>query len=340
MMKKDVVFTVSLVTVALVVFGQSPESLPPKEVLKVVESNGERFLEGRWKGIYYKEILEPRKTDIDARTLLDLIYAKDEIPGFLATPNPYNGLHTNIVILNRWSRIGRTYRSLEKVRIEQTERLLHEIDLQVWVMPNREEALRRVQETMMRAAMPYEHRELPSGLPLGERFWYWEVPNKICFLIGRVVVWVTWYSSVAKADPFMTEALAWGIEYRIQYHSKKLGMAQKPMDVLVSNRPVAQGKTISLSGVTVVPISVLEPAQVTLKTNRTSKEWTVTASRDGHWVKVKAFSWEMETEKGKVRLERPVFPYKGELIVPLRQVAEALGMVVQQKGQTIALMPQ
>jgi len=338
MMKEGVVFTVSLVTVALVAFGQFPELLPPKEVLKVVESNGEQFLEGRWEGIYYKEILKPRKTDIDALTLLDLIYAKDEIPGFLATPNPYNGLHTNIVILNGWSRIGRTYRSLEKVRAEQTERPLHEIDLQVWVMPNREDALRRVQETIMHAAMPYEYRELPSGLPLGERFWYWEVPNKICFLIGRVVIWVTWYS-IAKADPFMTEALAWGIEYRIQQHSKKLGMAQKPVTILVSNRPVAQGKTISLSGVTVAPISALETVQVTIKTKRTSKEWIVTATRNGRWVKFKAFSWEMETDKGKVKLERPVFPHKGELIVPLRQVAEALGISVQQKGQTIALLP-
>jgi hypothetical protein len=65
----------------------------------------------------------------------------------------------------------------------------------------------------------------------------------------------------------------------------------------------------------------------------------VTLKRNGRWVKVKAFSWEMETDKGKVKLERPVFPYKGELIVPLRQVTEALGIVVHQKGQTIALLP-
>lgn len=64
----------------------------------------------------------------------------------------------------------------------------------------------------------------------------------------------------------------------------------------------------------------------------------VTASLKRRWVKVKAFSWEIETEKGKVRLERPVFPYKGDLVVPIRQVAEALGLKVQQKGQTIALM--
>ncbi len=38
-------------------------------------------------------------------------------------------------------------------------------------------------------------------------------------------------------------------------------------------------------------------------------------------------------------MERPIFPYKDELIVPLRQVAEALGIMVQQRGQKIALLP-
>ncbi|GBC98520.1 hypothetical protein HRbin17_01033 [bacterium HR17] len=57
------------------------------------------------------------------------------------------------------------------------------------------------------------------------------------------------------------------------------------------------------------------------------KEWVVTLKRDGRWVKMGAFSWEMETDRGKVKLERPVFPDKGELIVPLRQVAEALGVL-------------
>jgi len=338
MMKKEVILAMSLMAVILAAFGQFRESPPPREVLKEVKSNGEKFLEGRWEGIYYKEILEPRKTDVNAQMLLDLIYGKDEIPGFLSTPNPFNGLHTNIVILNSWSRIDRAYRSFERVMIGRTERSLHEINVGIWVMPNREEALRRVQEAIMHAAMAYKHRELPSGLPLGERFWYWEVPNTIRFLLGRVVAWVTWYS-MAKPDPFVTEALAWGIEYRIQQHPKLLGMARKPVTVLVSNRPVAQGKAIALAGVTVAPISSLSPAKVTLQTKRTEKEWVVTASLDGRWVKFKAFSWDMETEKGKVKLERPVFPYKGELIVPLRQVAEALGIKVQQKGQTIALLP-
>jgi len=94
-----------------------------------------------------------------------------------------------------------------------------------------------------------------------------------------------------------------------------------------------------LAGVTVAPLSTLEPAQVALETERTKMEWVVTARRGEKWVRVRAFSWEMETDKGKVKLERPVFPYKGELIVPLRQVAEALGISVQQKGQTVALLP-
>jgi hypothetical protein len=133
--------------------------------------------------------------------------------------------------------------------------------------------------------------------------------------------------------------LALGLEYRIRAHPKRLVSGQEPITVLVNNQPVAQGRTVSLAGVTVAPLSTLEPAQVVLETKRTKTEWMVTARRNGQWVKVKAFSWEMETDKGKVKLERPVFPYKGELVVPLRQVAEALGISVQQKGQTIALLP-
>ena len=340
-MKKEVILAMNLMALTFVAFGQLPESLFPKEALKVIESKGERFLEGRWEGIYIREILEPRKTDIDTQTLLSLVYAEDEIPGFLATPHPLSGLHTNIRILNTWSIITRLYQSLEKIRIMETrgetEKPRHQIVVEIWVVPDREKALRRVQETIGRASVLYEHRELPSGLPLGERYWYWEDPPKICFLKGRVVAWVTWYG--VGADPFMTEALAWGIEYRIQQNPKLLGMARKPITVLVANRPVAQGKAISLAGVTVTSLSTLEPAQVTLKAERTKKEWTVVASRNGRWVKVRAFSWEMETERGKVKLERPVFPYRGELIVPLRQVAEALGIKVEQKGQTIALLP-
>jgi hypothetical protein len=141
------------------------------------------------------------------------------------------------------------------------------------------------------------------------------------------------------ADIYLLEALALGLEYRIRAHPKRLVSGQEPITVLVNNQPVAQGRTVSLAGVTVAPLSTLEPAQVVLETKRTKTEWTVTARRNGQWVKVKAFSWEMETDKGKVKLERPVFPYKGELVVPLRQVAEALGISVQQKGQTIALLP-
>ncbi len=110
------------------------------------------------------------------------------------------------------------------------------------------------------------------------------------------------------------------------------------MKVLVANQPVAQGKAVSLAGVTVTPLSAFELTQVALKTERTKTEWRATATRNGRWVKVRVFSWEMETEKGKVKLERPVFPYKGDLIVPIRQVAEALGIAVHQKGQTIALL--
>jgi len=91
--------------------------------------------------------------------------------------------------------------------------------------------------------------------------------------------------------------------------------------------------------VVVAPLAAFQPAKVQFQTHHTAREWTTKASLGHRWVKVKAFGWELETPGGKIKLERPVFPYKGKLVVPLRQVAEALGMKVHKQGQTIVLLP-
>ncbi len=349
------IIILSTTALAVLVLGQTPESeLPPKEVLKIKEENGEKFLFtwNVWNGIAYTEILEPKRTDIDGQTLLDLIYRKDEIPGLYTIHNPLTGTHTAISVRNDWAYIIRTYRSKEKVDVPSVHNALHAVRIELRVYSDFKGAEKWANEWSRGprwARSPSEptepvykeNRGLPSGFSLGERYWVMDnLPQTytIGFLMERVVTQIWWFSH-AEADSVFTEALAWGIEYRIQQHPKLLGMAKQPMKVLVANQPVAQGKAVSLAGVTVAPISALEPAQVALKTERTKTEWRATATRNGRWVKVKAFSWEMETPQGKVKLERPVFPHKGELIVPIRQVAEALGLKVEQKGQTIALRP-
>jgi hypothetical protein len=298
-----------------------------------------RLKEWRVNGMLISDSGTVRSLGLTVEDMEALTYGVDEIPGYECRPNPYNGNHT-IIGLNGngdkptgWlrSHISRGWTNLA------TGDLLR-VDVRVYDKP----------------AGEYERYEnyrwgsqvLPklgsfSGLPVGEECFHYG-KTRLWFREGRVVAEVTLLlrREAELADGLFVEALAWGIEYRIRLHPKRLlGMAQKPVTLLVANKPVAQGRAVSLAGVTVASISALEATQVVLETKRAKTEWMVTARRNGHWVKVKAFSWEMETDKGKVKLERPVFPYKGELVVPLRQVAEALGISVQQKGQTIALLP-
>lgn len=286
---------------------------------------------------------------LNADDLEQLIYREDEIPCYTVIPTETTGAHT-VIDLNAggeerpvtWLRSSILRFWGEEERAQQYRQGLIPfsqtigIVIRVDVYDKRAKVYGKTfSEWKKLLAIGHRFREgTPSGLSLGEESWH--LPGEGCqlFSLGRCFVHI-----ILAPDPYFAEALAWGIEYRIQQHPKRLGMVQKPLTILVSNQPIAQGKAVSLAGVTVAPISALSPAQVSFKTNRTSKEWTVIASRNGKWVKLKAFSWDMETEKGKVKLERPVFPYKGELIVPLRQVAESLGISVQQKGQTIALLP-
>jgi hypothetical protein len=300
--------------------------------------------------------------DITADDLEQLTYGIEEIPGWVAFPPTEDvlekigglrtkGVHT-IIRLDEAGYVGlkpvpggmrsqilRLWRNLKQVAeyqqgLRDFVRLdAIDIDIRVYDRPAKEHGETLSEYKWQSQSGIRMKAGTPSGFPLGEESWYLS-PTTVFFRLNRCAVLVD------APDLMFAEALAVGIEYRIQKHPKKLGMAQRAMTVLVAQQPVAQGAAISLAGVTVAPVSVLKEAGIDVTMNRTREEWVVTLKDNGHWVKVKAFSWEMETEKGKVRLERPVFPYKGELIVPLRQVAEALGMVVQQKGQTIALMPQ
>jgi hypothetical protein len=285
-----------------------------------------------------------RSLGLTEEDMLALIYGKEDIPGFECVPHPYSGSHTVIRLdvggdkpgsgnKGMYSKIARWWTGIDNRRVK--------IYAECTVTPSEQAAdswLKMILDPIASSGAINFRQGSFSGLPLGDNCWRNPPFNTLFFTVGRVGVIVQIFGP-SEANGLFAEALGVGIEYLIRLHPKRLVETSKPITVLVANQPVAQGKAISLSGVTVVPISALEPARVTLKTNRTSKEWVVTATRNGRWVKVKAFSWEMETGRGKVKLERPVFPDKGELIVPLRQVAEALGIAVHQKGQTIALLP-
>jgi hypothetical protein len=297
--------------------------------------------------------------DITADDLEQLTYGIEEIPGWIVFPPPEDviekgrglrvkGVHTIIRLEAGYvglkpvpggmrSQILRLWRNLKQVA--EYQRGLRDfvrldtidMDIRVYDRPAKEHGETLSEYKWQSQSGIRMKAGTPSGFPLGEESWYLS-PTTVFFRLNRCAV------LVHAPDLMFAEALAVGIEYRIQKHPKRLGTAQRAMTVLVAQRPVAQGAAMSLAGVTVAPVSVLKEAGIETTVNRTREEWVVTLKRNGRWVKVRAFSWEMETGKGKVKLERPVFPCEGELIVPLRQVAEALGIGIHQKGQTIALM--
>ena len=284
-----------------------------------------------------------RSLGLMAQDMLDLIYAEDEIPGFECVPHPLTGHHTVIGLNIGGDRSGRDLEGVYShiLRMWNLPTRNPRLDIECWVYSSPQGPKGWFQALLdpraSSASRMFRHGSY-SGLPLGEECVRLPHANALFFRLGSIGVRVQIFGP-SESDGWFAEALAWGIEYRIERHPKRLGMAQRPITVLAANQPVAQGKAVALAGVVVAPLSSLEPTQVTLKAERTKKEWTVMASRNGRWVKARAFSWEMETERRKVKLERPVFPYRGEMIVPLRQVAEALGIKVEQKGQTIALLP-
>lgn len=291
---------------------------------------------------------------LTADDMESLIYGTDEIPGLTCVPNPYNHNHTVIIldgfithpfqgIMNKISRGWIDLQTAEAYlqAVEQFRKKpsfeTREIMLQKWTPIGSKGIgidLTVYDKPIIRPGEPSlkGKRRSFSGIPLGEES-YVLSRCKLYFCFGRAFV------IVSSWDGLFSEALAWGIVYRLQQHPKKLvGAIPKPKLFLTGN-PLSKGQTEFLTGVAVAPSSLFRKFNdVRLSVERTPDIWTMTFKRNGRWVKVKAFSWEMETDKGKVKLERPVFPYKGDLIVPLRQVAEALGITVHQKGQTIALM--
>lgn len=112
-------------------------------------------------------------------------------------------------------------------------------------------------------------------------------------------------------------------------HPKQVVAPMPVPNLLLDGKPFSSAKAASLNGVVVVPVSALEPFGVSIIQNRTSNLWTATLQKGTRTVQVQACSREAQTDSGKVNLERAVFPFGDQLVVPLRQIAESLGMEVQ-----------
>ncbi len=265
--------------------------------------------------------------------LLEMVFRPDEIPNYYCT-----GTRISLNIGGYLTRLMRKWLH-EEHKVRGVIAPFYSISVDLFVYRDVDEA----KKTFYR----WSHSHMPqvpklgsvSGIPIGEECANFFPFGGTMFRVGRVIAKVDAGLRDAQSledHAYFMEALCLGIEYLLQQHPK-VGVLPSEARLLLAGQP--NGKVVLLNDVPFGQWELLKDAGVHGKEHRDSKEWYVHLTRGNHWVKVKAFSWDMETERGKVKLERPVFPYKGELIVPLRQVAEALGIKVQQKGQTIALLP-
>jgi hypothetical protein len=270
---------------------------------------------------------------VSVKDLLNMIFQPDEIPGYYCSGTSiYLNLNGYLTRLTRkWLH--------EEHRDRDVVAPIYSISIDLFVYPSIDEA-KRTFHRWSNSTMPQKPKLGSfSGIPLGEECSNLYPFGGTIFRIGRIIVNV----SASIKDPksmedraYFTEALCLGLEYLLQQHPK-VGTFPSKAKIFLAGQP--EREITLLQGVAFGSPQLLEAVGVQVTRYRDNKEWFIQMVRKEHWVKVKAFSWEMETDKGKVKLERPVFPYKGELVVPLRQVSEALGISVQQKGQTIALLP-
>lgn len=288
--------------------------------------------------------------------LLFLLCDTDEIPGYTTVVREYRGREVDGGTFAWQAPFGHTYIWLNagglsaSVRREELQCRLS----RVWVPLDRAQAyLARqigsyaelvgsgsvgvdISLYLKRAPWKYEEfqrgsaarftRGTPSGIPLGTDAWYSRAPKgggSLCFVYDRCFV------RLQSPDLALGEALAQGILYRLLIHPKEVVTRSTTPVVKLNGKLVQSPHLASLNGTIVVPTGVLKPFGVTAEVSRSAHFWRVTLRRSERWIVVSAFRREGQTPGGMLKLERAVFPFEGDLVVPLRAVAEALGLTVE-----------
>jgi hypothetical protein len=289
--------------------------------------------------------------------LLFLLCEPDEIPGYTVVIREYRGLDVDGGTFAWMAPFGHTYVWLNSGGLSSSakrEELKCQITREWFPLERAQAYLARqigsfielsrggsiivdVELRLRRVSMNYKdfqresaalfYRGTPSGIPLGTESWYSLSPKNsvsLCFVYDRSFVRV-----MSHPDPALGEALAQSILYRLLIHPKGVVARVATPAVALNGKTVQSPYLTALNGVVVAPVSVLKPFGVTAKVSRNVHFWHVTLQREERWITLEAFRREARTPDGMLKLERAVFPFRGELVVPLRQVAEALGLTVQ-----------
>ncbi|MER3473262.1 MAG: hypothetical protein C4335_04365 [Armatimonadota bacterium] len=323
---------------------------------KVRQGTDRAYRTARWNQTNWLEMDAPADRDRVARAGLDLLYGVSEIPQMPAVPNEWTGASGG-VRLDTVSEFRRGYRSLRTYLASAGEVTrsapLQEIEIQVKLFPSPQQAMDYLRNpprgysagaVPVGAPAPTYNSGLPSGARMGEVFVVSQpVPQSksITFVLGRAMVYVQVQGYEAVSLDYL-EALAWGVAYRVLHHSELLPSHVKPAG--------AEGNAL-LDGVEVAPLSLLRRAGCSLETKRPVQRWSirvivpleeavnrqisgealadwrVRVQWGQRWVELEAFSWQMKTWDGRqVQLSRPAFPYRGDLVAPLQEVKQALGI--------------
>ncbi|MEJ5252618.1 MAG: hypothetical protein WHX60_12100 [Armatimonadota bacterium] len=347
--------SVSLFLVVLTASVFAQDTRPPLSALQRVVHRDYVSLEtrvgnGGYQGISWWECTEPPNPDVDGETLLSLLYRANEMPGYALIPNDFNGIHTGVRVYppGKSCEAGRTFSSLSNGTFEEgREAPVGTVMVQVEIMPSVQEAQKRLEEYRLRmhhALVVGKDNQVVAQLPSGRSFGLpmyldrrWDYSRALVVQAGRTVIRADVFH-IPSVDEDFWEAVVWGLLYRLQ---------RFPRFFTDGAGGSAPSDPDALNGVRMAPLSALRAASCTLEEDRPEVSWTkylpapVNQQFSGvvyarwksrvqwgqRWVDLEAFSWQMKTWDGRqVKLSRPVFPYRGELIAPLQEVKQALGM--------------
>lgn len=342
------VIATTFVATHAVLAQQVGEIMPPAQAFqtKIEQGIPILFTPRAWKGVMISMPADAKHRLIDPLALLRAVYAADEIPGYYATPGYHNGIHTSVVLLPnaQRARVVRAYRSIERLPHRpkgSDEKRIIEITIRVY--PTADTARQEAQHNHPTSPQGREEyytfgNGLSSGRSFGVPFWtrrWIESQYEITAVVGRAVVSVWLLERGGRANAELAEALTWGLIARLGLEPD----LQHPENKLVLNRvPVAPLSTLQQTGCqlhTDHPSQTIEHAILVYEPSfceqwlrhRAYTGWRVRVQWGQRWVELEAFSWQMKTWDGRqVQLSRPAFPYRGDLVAPLQEVKQALGM--------------
>ncbi len=345
------------VLVAIVALQCIAQEVPPADAFQVlVQGDGSVYREAIWKHCVWGEFPGRAVSGLSWQVALDILYAQDEIPGMSSVPSEDSGIHTGLH-LDTVSIFWRRYVSLGEYPLTAGDKTSPHpektVDVQIFVFSDAREAHHRLRSWHAAQCTSWanevqgdEKRDsLPSGSLLGEACVFNTQTShnaSVAFVTGRTLV-VIEQRGYVEACPEWTEAIAWGLLYRVLHHKVLHGQNSVGIDT--------DGRA-NLNGVLIAPLPYLKAAGCTLQVERPTlswarrvriplarqagpydisgracTDWRVRVVWGQRWVELRAFDWEMKTWEGKtVKLSRPAFPYKGDLVAPIEEVRKALGI--------------